>query len=145
MRFFPRLIFGATACIAAAGGVIYWLARANQVDRSHAAAHVLQSTPRMALSAPYPGPGLTTLPDPAAPPGSSSQVFIDRQSFDGLVAAVTAQFTDQVRDQSSLEEYRQAIAHRAERAKAQLRERLSLFHLDTTPTLEQASQAISIY
>ena len=38
---------------------------------------------------------------------------------------MTAQFTDKVRDEGSLREYREAISRRAERAKAQLRERSS--------------------
>jgi hypothetical protein len=100
---------------------------------------------RVALETPYPGPGLTTFPDPTAPPGSPAQVFIDRQSFDGLVASVTAQFTDKVRDESSLDEYRRTIATRAQRAETQLRERISLLHLDPAPTLDQVSQAIAIY
>ena len=123
MRFFPRLIFAATACIAAAGGVIYWLARANQVERSHPVTQAPQSTPRVALSSAVPGPRS----DDVSRPDRAARVF-GRRSLStgnpstGSSAAVTAQFTDKVRDESSLDEYRQAIAHRAERAKAQLRE-----------------------
>ena len=62
---------------------------------------------------PYPSPSLPTFPDPTAPPGSSAQVFIDPQAFDSLIGAATAQFTDKVRDESSLREYREAISHRA--------------------------------
>ena len=40
------------------------------------------------------------------------------------------QFTDKVRDEGSLREYREAISHRAERAKAQLREQLERLRLD---------------
>ena len=72
-------------------------------------------------------------------------MFIDPQAFDALIGAATAQFTDKVRDEGSLREYREAIAHRAERAKAQLRERIELVHLDPTPTLDQALQALWIY
>ena len=97
------------------------------------------------LPPPYPSPALTTFPDPTAPPGSSAEVFIDPQAFDALVGAATAQFTDKVQDEGSLREYREVIAHRAERAKAQLRERSALVRLDPTPTLDQALQALWIY
>src|SRR5689334_9420179 len=76
-------------------------------------------TPPSASSRPYPSPNLPSFPDPTAPPGSAAQVFIDTQTFDGLIAAVTGQFTDKIHDESSLREYREAIAHRAERAKRQ--------------------------
>jgi ASPIC and UnbV/FG-GAP-like repeat len=145
MRIVARPIFAASACIAVVAGGIYWVARANRAERSQPGAGSQRSVSRVALETPYPGPGLTTFPDPTAPPGSPAQVFIDRQSFDGLVASVTAQFTDKVRDESSLDEYRRTIATRAQRAETQLRERISLLHLDPTPTLDQASQAIAIY
>ena len=145
MRVFLRSMFTASVCVAGAGGVLYWLVRANHPERSRAETQTTESNSRLALSSPYPGPGLTTFPDPTAPPGSSAQVFIDRQSFDGLIASVTAQFTEKLRDQSSLDEYRQAISHRSVRAKSQLRERSALIHLDPTPTLDQALQALPIY
>ena len=104
MRIVARRIFAASACIAVVAGGIYWVARANRAERSQPGAGSQRPVSRVALETPYPGPGLTTFPDPTAPPGSSSQVFIDRQSFDGLVASVTAQFTDKVRDESSLDE-----------------------------------------
>jgi len=94
---------------------------------------------------PYPSPSLTTFADPAAPPGSSAEVFIDPQAFDALIGAATAQFTDKVGDEGSLREYREVNSHRAERAKAQLRERSKLVRLDPTPTLDQALQALWIY
>src|SRR6202044_3602235 len=78
------------------------------------------------LPPPYPNPALTRFPDPTAAPGSSAQVFVDPEAFDALVGAATAQFTDQVRDEGSLTEYREVISHRAERAKAILRERSQL-------------------
>src|SRR5262249_46415831 len=142
MRFYPRLIFAAFACVGIAVGVIYWLLRVDPAERTHSVAQITESPNRPALSSPYPGPELTTFPDPTASPGSSTQIFIDRQSFDGLIAAVTTQFTDTVHDQSSLDEYRQAIAHRAERARSQLREQIALLHLPRVPTADQASQAL---
>jgi FG-GAP-like repeat/ASPIC and UnbV len=145
MRFFPRFIVAALACIAVAGGVTYWLTRVHQVERSRPVTLVPESLPVVAPATPYPGPGLTTFPDPTAPAGSSAQVFVDRQSFDAFVVTVTAQFTDKVRDEGSLHEYREAIAHRPQRAKAQLRERNALIRLDPTPTLDQALQAVPIY
>jgi hypothetical protein len=102
-------------------------------------------TPPSASSRPYPSPHIPSFPDPTAPPGSSAQVFIDTQTFDGLIAAVTGQFTDKIHDESSLREYREAIAHRAERAKRQLREQNARLRLDPDPKPEQALQAIALW
>ena len=146
MRFFPRLIFAAVACIAAIGAVAYWLARGNQVERLRPGTQASQFTSHAALSAPYPGPGLTTFPDPTAPAGSSARVFIDPQIFDGLVAAVIAQFTDKVRDEGSLDEYREAIAHRARAGQGAAPAADSLVSISTPrPRWIRRLQALWIY
>src|SRR4029079_5988698 len=62
-----------------------------------------------------------------------------------FIPTVTGQFTDRVRDEGSLREYREAISHRAERAGAQLREKLARLRLGPQPTLDQALQAIPLY
>jgi hypothetical protein len=98
--------------------------------------------PPLTAPPPYPNPALATFPDPT---GASARVFIDPQAFDSLIGAATAQFTEKVRDERSLAEYREVISHRAERAKAILRERSQLVHLDATPTLDQALQALWLY
>jgi len=149
MRSFLRFILVASAIVTVAVGVTYWLTRTDLDGRSHPVTQAPQADPRGSLSVmppqPYPSPSLTTFADPSAPPGSSAQVFIDPQAFDALIGAATAQFTDKVQDEGSLHEYREAISHRAERAKAQLRERSKLVRLDPTPTLDQALQALWIY
>ena len=149
MRFFAWPMLVALACFAIAGGVTYWLTRDDDAERlepvDRAARVNTQAATQEVLPPPYPNPALTRFPDPTAAPGSSAQVFVDPEAFDALVGAATAQFTDQVRDEGSLTEYREVISHRAERAKAILRERSQLVHLDPTPTYDQASQALWIY
>jgi hypothetical protein len=149
MRFSPGLMLVTLGCFATAGGVTYWLTQDDDAERlqpvDQAARVNTQAATQGILPPPYPNPALTTFPDPTAPPGSSAQVFVDPQAFDALVGAATAQFTDHVRDEGSLTEYREVISHRAERAKAILRERSQLVHLDPTPTYDQALQALWIY
>ena len=129
MRSSLRFILVALACIAIAGGVRTgsreMTSREIAAGRSACPGEYAGSA-HGTLPPPYPSPALTTFPDPTAPPGSSARVFVDPQAFDSLILAATAQFTDKVRDEGSLREYREAIAHRAERAKAQLRERIEL-------------------
>ncbi len=72
-------------------------------------------------------------------------MFVDGQGFDALVLAATVQFADKVRDEGSLREYREVIAHRAERAKEQLHSQDDQLRLDPSPTLEQALRAIWVY
>jgi hypothetical protein len=72
-------------------------------------------------------------------------VFIDPQTFDSLVLAATAQFTDKVRDEGSLDEYRHVIANRASRAKAQLQQRLEGVHLGSSPSLDDVLRALWVY
>ena len=93
----------------------------------------------------YPSPTLPAFPDPNAPAGSSDRVFVDPQMFDTLILAATAQFTDTVRDEGSLREYREVIAHRAERAKSQLRQRLDGLQLGRSPSLDEALRALWVY
>jgi hypothetical protein len=149
MRSLLRFILVASACVTVVVGVTYWLTRTDRDGRSHPDTQAAQPDPRVSTPVippqPYPSPSLPTFPDPTAPLGSSAQVFIDPQAFDSLIGAATAQFTDAVRDESSILEYRAAISHRVERAKAQLRERSQLIHLDPTPTLDQALPALWIY
>jgi hypothetical protein len=149
MRSFVRFILAASACVTVAVGVTYWLTRTDQDGRTHPVAQAPQADARATTSLippqPYPSPSLPTFPDPAAPTGSSAQVFIDPQAFDSLIGAATAQFTDKIRDETSIREYREAISHRAQRAREQLHERSKLVHLDPTPTLDQALQALWIY
>jgi hypothetical protein len=94
---------------------------------------------------PYPSPILATFPDPTAPAGSSDRVFIDPQAFDSLVLAATAQFTDKVRDEGSLSEYRAVMAGRAARAKAQLHRQLDQVHLGPSPSLHDTLRTLWVY
>src|SRR4051794_25909580 len=144
MRFLPRFLFAALICLAVAWACIYMFTRTNRGGRSEPVARTPRPTPGVALSKPYPSPDLVTFPDPTEPPGSSAQVFLDPQTFDGYIPTVTGQFTDKVRDEGSLRDYREAISHRAERARAQLRERIARLRLDPQPTLDQALQAIPL-
>ena len=145
MRSFLRFLFAALVCLAVAGAGISLLIRINRGERPEAVAPMPGPSPAVALSKPYPSPDLVTFPDPTAPPGSSAQVFLDPQTFDGFIPVVTGQFTDKVRDEGSLHEYREAISHRAERARAQLLERNARLRLGPQPTLDQALQAIPLY
>src|SRR4051812_20698096 len=120
MRSFLRFLFAALVCLAVAGAGITLVIRINRGERPEAVAHTPGPPPKVALSKPYPSPDLVTFPDPTAPPGSSAQVFLDPQTFDGFIPVVTGQFTDTVRDEGSLREYREAISHRAGRARGQL-------------------------
>ena len=119
--------------------------RTNRGERSEAVTGTPRPSPGVVLSKPYPSPDLVTFPDPTAPPGSSARVFLDPQTFDGFIPAATAQFTDKVRDEGSLREYREAISHRAERARAQLREKTPGFVSTRSRRLDQALQAIPLY
>src|SRR5439155_26856660 len=91
---------------------------------------------------PYPVPNLASFPDPNAPPGSSARVFLDPVAFDALILAAVARFTDEVRDEGDLRQYRDAIARRGERAKASLGEQASRLHLGPTPTTDQVTEAL---
>src|SRR5437773_12486213 len=141
MKFFLRSLLTGLACVAVAVGVTYWLVGPNpavpgpRVDPRSSAGGV-QPPP------PYPRPGLMTFPDPNAPPGSSARVFIDPVAFDALILAAAAQFTDKVRDQGSLREYRAAIAWRGERAKARLRADHHRLRLGPDPSPGEASAAL---
>src|SRR4051812_37812843 len=104
MRSFRRFLFAALICPAVAGAGIYWITRMNPGERSEALARTPRPSPGAAVSKPYPSPDLVTFPDPTAPPGSSVQVFLDPQTFDGFIPTVTGQFTDRVRDEGSLRE-----------------------------------------
>jgi hypothetical protein len=145
MCFFRRFIFAALAGVAVAGAVTFWLTRVDESARSNPVTQVAQFPSRVPPPTSYPDPDLTTFPDPTAPPSSSAQVFVDRQLFDSLIGTVTAPFTENVSDQSSLDEYRQMIASRIPRVRAQLREKNSLVNLGPTPTADQALQAVSVY
>ncbi len=148
MKGFLRLVLTAAGCVAVAVGATYWLMGPDPSGRSRPGALATQASPSAATQVteppPYPSPTLPTFPDPTAPPGSAARVFLDPQAFDALVLAATAQFTDPVHDEGSLREYRAAIAHRAERAKARLRSQYEKIHLGPSPTLDQALQALWI-
>ncbi len=145
MRSFPRLILTGLGCVAVVGGLAYWLLRADEAGGSDAGAPASRAVSPAMEAQPYPSPTLATFPDPTAPPGSSDRVFVDPQAFDSLILAATAQFTDKVRDESSLREYRDAIAQRAERAKSQLRQSLEGLHLGRSPSQDEAMQALWVY
>ena len=122
MRSFPRLILTGLGCVAVVGGLAYWLLRADEAGGSDAGHPGFSSGLPGDGGAALPESDTATFPDPTAPPGSSDRVFVDPQAFDSLILAATAQFTDKVQDESSLREYREAISHRAERAKSRLRQ-----------------------
>lgn len=145
MRSSPRSLLVILLCLAVAGAVAYSLAPSHRGARQANVDRAPQTSPAPVLSKPYPSPDLVTFPDPTAPPGSSAQVFLDPQTFDGFIPTVTGQFTDKVRDESSLREYRQAIAHRAERARGQLLDRSARLRLEPRPSLDRALEAIPIY
>jgi hypothetical protein len=146
MRFLLRSLLTVLACVAVAVGVTYWLVGWDLAGKPHPVAVAAPSSAgAVQPPSPYPRPGLTTFPNPNAPPSSSARVFIDPVAFDALILAAVAPFTDRVRDQGSLREYRQAIAHRDERAKARLEKALDCLRLDPTPTTAQASSALWIY
>ena len=110
MKFFLRPLLTALACVAVAVGVTRWLVGPNPAGSPTPRAAV--PVPRVQSSPPYPRPGLMTFPDPNAPPGSSAQ----RVPRPGRVRRASSwprrrRFTDKVRDQGSLREYREAIAH----------------------------------
>ena len=130
-------------CLGTVLGVNYWRI---QGERSRKSA-LSRTEPLVAQipSAIYPKAGLASFPDPNAPSGSTAQVFVDPIAFDALILAATARFTDKIKDERSLGEYREAIAHRGERAKTALRKDLDLLHLNSTPTKEQASDALWLY
>ncbi len=113
-------IFTGLVCVAVGFAVSYWLIPGDLVDPPDRGTPASRVPPRAAEPPAYPNPALTTFPDPTAPAGSSDRVFVDPQAFDSLILAATAQFTDKLKDEGSLREYREVISHRAERAKAQL-------------------------
>jgi FG-GAP-like repeat/ASPIC and UnbV len=145
MRFLLRLVLTAIGCLAVAVGAVVWLVPARQQATPSSSTPAPAAADRVAEPQAYPGAAVATFPDPNAAFGSSDRVFVDPGTFDGLVLAATAQFTEEVHDQRSLAEYRHAIAHRAKRAKAQLRADSQRLRLDSPPTLEQATAALWVY
>jgi FG-GAP-like repeat/ASPIC and UnbV len=149
MRFLLRFVVIPLACFIIAAGATFWLTRDEFGGAVKPVTNTAEPGPRTSAEAmsppPYPASTLLTFPDPTAPPGAAAQVFIDPQAFDSLIGAATAQFTDKVRDEGSLSEYREAISHRVARAKESLREQSRLVHLDSMPTLDQALQALWLY
>lgn len=118
MKFYLRLLSSALACVAVAIVVTCWLVGWDPAP--------------VAPPLPYPPPDLATSPDPNAPPESSARVVLDPVAIDVFTLAAVVQFTDKVRDQGNLHEYRATIAPRGERAKARLNSDLSK-RLDTIP------------
>ncbi len=145
MRSFPRLILTGLGCVAIAVVMTYWLMRDDEAGGSDPGTPTPRGISPVMEEPPYPSPTVATFPDPTAPAGSPDRVFVDPQTFDSLILAATAQFTDKVRDEGSLREYREVIAHRAERAKSQLRKQLDGLHLGQSPSLEEALGALWIY
>ena len=132
MKFFLRPLLTALACVAVAIGVTRWLVGPNPARSSTPRGH---PRPSGAVVAPLPTPGTHDVPGPeraarVVGPGLPRPGRVRR-----LIPAATRQFTDKVRDQGSLREYREAIAHRGERARAQLRERIARLRLGPQPTL----------
>ena len=118
MRSFVRWILAGLGCIALGAMIAYRLIPGGLDERMPPHARASRATSEANEAMPYPSPTLKTFPDPTAPPGSSDRVFVDPQAFDSLILAATAQFTDKVQDEGSLREYREVIAHRADRARA---------------------------
>ena len=145
MRSFPGWTLSAIACVAVVSGVAYWRIRGHEAGRSNPGDSAPRAISPLKEDPPYPSPTVATFPDPTAPPGSSDRVFVDPQTFDSLILAATAQFTDRVRDEGSLREYREVIAHRGERARSQLRKQLESLHLSKSPSLDEALQALWVY
>jgi hypothetical protein len=133
------------ACLGIGATIAYWLVPGPANVISPHGNPASRTTPKAIEPQPYPIPTLTSFPDPTAPPGSSDRVFIDPQAFDSLILAATAQFTDKLQDEGSLREYREVISHRADRAKSRLRADLDNLHLGSSPTLDQALQALWVY
>ncbi|MGP0068487.1 MAG: FG-GAP-like repeat-containing protein [Isosphaeraceae bacterium] len=132
-------------CMAIGVVIAYWFMPGDLDERTRPETPTSRTVAKDAEPQAYPSPALPTFPDPTAPPGSSDRVFIDPQAFDSLILAATAQFTDKVKDEGSLREYREVISHRADRAKAQLQASLKALHLDPTPSRDQALQALWVY
>jgi hypothetical protein len=143
-----RVGMAGVGCLAVAMGVVVWVTlpkeasgskwtAANKANQRVSGRRILQPDVQHA--------GLATFPDPNALPGSPDVVFSDPLAFDESVFSVTAAFADQIRDDTSLIEYRQVIAARASRAKARLMEQDARLRLDETPTLEQALAATHLY
>jgi FG-GAP-like repeat/ASPIC and UnbV len=143
-----RVGMAGVCCLAIATGVVVWVTLPKEASGSKwaAANKTNQRVFGQKISQPdVQHTGLATFPDPNAPPGSPDVVFSDPLAFDESVFNVTAAYADQIRDDTSLIEYRQVIAARAGRAKGRLTERVTRLLLDSTPTLDQALEATKLY
>jgi len=127
----------AVVFLAAAIGAAFWFTRGGAVKESEKAA---QGVPAPVST--YPDASVATFPDPNGK-GAQARVFLDPAEFDGGVFNTVARGTyDEIRDHSSLREYRQAIAERVARAKARLDNRADPLKLGPAPTPTQVVAAV---
>ena len=144
MKFFLRPLLTALACVAVAVGVTRWLVGPNPARSPTPRAAV--PVPQVQSSPPYPRPGLTTFPDPNSPPGSSAGVHRPARVRLAHPGRDVPQFTDKVRDQGSLREYREAIAASRRAGQGAAPRRTSTGSASIrTPSPDEAAQALWVY
>jgi len=84
-----------------------------------------------------------TYPDPNAP-GTSKRVSLGGVAFDYDIFGVMLPYTGTIRDTNSLPELREAIRGRGRRALADLRAQYDHLGLSSSPTFDQALQAMRL-
>ena len=84
-----------------------------------------------------------TYPDPNAP-GTSKRVSLGGVPFDYDIFGVMLPYTGTIRDTNSLQELREAIRGRGRRALADLRAQYDHLGLSSSPTFDQALQAMRL-
>jgi hypothetical protein len=136
MKIVLRNIFALFAVALTATGLTYlWFKDHRVVDHRVAAT--------VAGAAAYPAASVPTAPDPN-PASGSKTVFFDPAEFDNGVFESAARFTGDHGDESSLTNFREAIAARVPRAKAWLKTQEEVLRLGQDPTPAELRKAIGV-
>jgi hypothetical protein len=148
MRLGSRMIgIGIGGLILAAGliaGVVGLRVLTPEEARSRRSRIDLVGAERLVLEPPAANADRQSFPDPNAP-GTSAQVFVDRNTLDLGVLGQAVAYTKPLTDPKSLAELREAIADRGHRGMAALKAESDRLALGASPAPEQARRAIGLW